>query len=133
MKKFSTLLNTFILFTFLTIGITVWPLTVKSQTQIFLSVIDDLPLMPGLSEDADGALSFDMANGRIAEITAAGTVEVGDVIDYYARTLPQLGWKLETSDRYLREEEVLNIDVAKSNEDSVQVIVHFRLSPVGTK
>ena len=133
MKIFSTLLNTFILFAFLTIATIGWPLTVKSQVQTFLSVIDDLPLMSGLREDSDGALSFDTANGRIAEISAAGMVEVGAVIDFYARTLPQLGWKLETSDRYLREEEILNIDVSKSNKDSMQVIVHFRLSPVGAK
>ena len=89
--------------------------------------------MPGLSEDVDRALSFDTANGRIAEITALGPVEAGAVIDYYAQTLPQLGWKLDTLDRYMREDEVLNIDVAKVKGDNVQVVVHFRLSPAGMK
>jgi len=133
MKTFSTLLKSHILLAFLTIGITGMPSMVKSQAPAFLSVVDDLPLMPGLREDAEGALSFDMANGRIVETTASGPVEAGVVIDYYARTLPQLGWKLKTLVRYIREDEVLNIDVAKSNGNRSQVMVHFRLSPAGTK
>jgi hypothetical protein len=133
MKFFSALLKPSILFAFLTICIVEMPSSVQSQTPAFLSVIDDLPLMPGLREDTDRALSFDTPNGRIAEITASGHVKAGGVIDYYARTLPQLGWQLLTLDRYMREDEVLNIDIAKSNEDSVHLFVHFRLSPAQTK
>jgi hypothetical protein len=133
MKTFSILLNSFILFNFLTISIVGMTSTVQSQAPVFLSVIDDFPLMPGLRENFDGALSFDTANGRIAEIAASGTVEAGAVIDYYARTLPQLGWKLEPLDTYVREDEVLNIIIESINGDSTQVIVHFRLSPAGKK
>ena len=133
MKTFSTLLNLYILFAFLTFGIIWMPSLVQSQSTTFLSVINDLPLMPGLSEDVEGALSFDMANGRIAETAATGSVKAGVVIDYYARTLPQLGWKLKTLVRYIREDEVLIIDVAKIIGNGAQVIVYFRLSPAGTK
>jgi hypothetical protein len=133
MKIFSTLLSSFILFSLLTVCITGVPLMAQSQAPAFLSVIDDLPLMPGLLENAGGALIFDTANGRIAENIASGPVEVGAVTDYYARTLPQLGWKLETLDRYIREGEVLSIDIDNSNGDSTQAVVHFRLSPTGTK
>ena len=105
----------------------------QSQAPDFISVIEDLPLMPGLSEDPDGAMSFDTANGRIAETTASGFVEPGDVIDYYKHALPQLGWKRVAATRYRREDEVLNIDVAKGSDEAVQVLVHFRLSPTMTK
>jgi len=133
MKILGTLKYSFILLAFLTIGTLCTPLIVQSQVPVFLSVIDDLPLMPGLRENFDGALSFDTANGRIAEIAASGTVEAGAVIDYYARTLPQLGWKLEPLDTYVREDEVLNIIIESINGNSTQVIVHFRLSPAGKK
>ena len=133
MKFFSNLLKSSTLIAFLTICIVEMPSSVQSQTPAFLSVIDDLPLMPGLREDTDRTLSFDTPNGRIAEITASGRVKVGGVTDYYSRTLPQLGWKLVTLDRYIREGEVLNIDIAESNEDGVYLLVHFRLSPSQTK
>jgi hypothetical protein len=130
MKILSTLKMFYILLAFLTIGT---PLIVQSQGPVFLSVIDDLPLMPGLRENFDGALSFDTANGRIAEIAASGSVEAGAIIDYYARTLPQLGWKMEPLDTYVREDEILNIIIESINGDSTRVIVHFRLSPAGKK
>ena len=65
--------------------------------------------MPGLSEDADGAMSFDTANGRIAETIASGQVVPENVLGYYKRALPQLGWKRLTATRYRREDEVLNL------------------------
>ena len=133
MKIFCTLLNSLILFTFLTIGMVGIPSMVESQAPAFLSVIDDLPLMPGLREDIDGSLSFDMANGRIAETKALGLVDPEVITEYYARTLPQLGWKLKTLVRYLREDEVLSIDIVKINAVNAQVVVYFRLSPAGTK
>ena len=133
MKTFSTQLNLIILFTILTISIIGMPSMAQSQAPAFFSVIDDLPLMPGLREDVDGALSFDTANGRIAETTASGLVKAGTVIDYYARTLPQLGWKFETLFHYMREGEALNIEVEKSKAESTRVLVHFRLSPAGVK
>jgi hypothetical protein len=133
MEFFSPLLKLLILITFTTVGIIGTPSTLKSQAPTFLSVIDDLPLMPGLLEDTGGALRFDTATGRIAETLASGPYEAKAVIDYYAQTLPQLGWKLENLDRYLREGEILSIDVANSNGKSVEAMVHFRLSPAGTK
>ena len=133
MKIFNVLSNPFTLLAFLTIGIIDLPSNALSQTPVFLSVIDDLPLMPGLREDTHEALSFDTAIGRIAEISASGAVEAGEIFAYYAGTLPQLGWKLETQSRYIREGEVLNIDVVKSSEDSGKMMVLFRLSPTGTK
>ena len=133
MKNFRDLLKPSVFGVFLIISIIELPSTGQSQAPAFLSVIDDLPLMPGLNEDMDMALSFDTANGRIAETTVSGLVQGSGVIDYYARTLPQLGWKLVSLDRYLREDEVLNIEIAKSNDDKKPLVVHFRLSPTRAK
>ena len=133
MKIFNAILNPFTLLIFLTIGIFEAPSTALSQAPAFLSVIDDLPLMPGLRENTNEALSFDTAIGRIAEITASGAVEAKEIFDYYSMALPQLGWKLETLDSYLREGEVLSIDVIKSAGDNGKMMVLFRLSPTGAK
>ena len=117
----------------MTISIFGIPSTVESQAPAFLSVIDDVPLMPGLREDVDGSLSFDMVNGRIAEAKASGPIDAEVITEYYAKTLPQLGWKLKTLIRYLREDEVLSIEIVKINGVNEQVMVYFRLSPAGTK
>ncbi|MDA0997913.1 MAG: hypothetical protein O2944_06875, partial [Proteobacteria bacterium] len=61
----------------------------------FLSGIEDLPLMPGLTEDADGAVNFETATGRIVEIKASGAVQSADITAFYAEVLPQLGWIAE--------------------------------------
>ena len=105
----------------------------QSQSPMFLNAIDDLPLMPGLTEDVDGALQFDTANGRIAEITASGIASPSSITGFYSRTLPQLGWRQITPERYQREGEVLVIEIVKLAENSLQVEVHFRLSPTGVK
>ena len=133
MKILNILLCTLFLINALTIGLMGHQASAQSQAPDFISVIEDLPLMPGLIEDADGAMSFDTANGRIAETIASGQVVPENVLGYYKRALPQLGWKRLTATRYRREDEVLIIDITKDDGGAVPVMVHFRLSPTKAK
>ena len=133
MKILSILLCTLFLINALTIGLMGHPALAQSQAPDFINVIEGLPLMPGLIEDVDSAMSFDTANGRIAETIASGQVEPGDILGYYKRALPQLGWKRLNAMRYQREDEVLIIDITKDNGGAVPVLVHFRLSPTKAK
>ncbi len=114
-------------------GLTFTILPVHAQTPVFLSVIEDLPLMPGFVEDSDSALKFETEAGRIAEITASGAGTISAVIDFYSRTLPQLGWRLETPTRYRREGEILILDVLQLDSKGAGVEVHFLLSPATAK
>ena len=58
----------------------------------FSNYIDDLPVMPGLTETEDG-YAFDIAQGgRMAEARLAGSADARVVRSFYAATLPQLGW-----------------------------------------
>ncbi len=43
----------------------------------FISVIEDLPLMDGLIENENAAVTFETAGGRIAEAEARGNVDPG--------------------------------------------------------
>ena len=45
----------------------------------FLSIAEDVPLMPGLTEIADTATVFDKPSGRIASTEARGTVTAASV------------------------------------------------------
>lgn len=93
----------------------------------FVSVIEDLPLMPGLSEAADSAMSFDSASGRIAEATAGGAVDAAAVQAFYGDTLPQLGWRPLGPGEYGRGDEQLRLIVETLADGAVEV--HFELRP----
>jgi hypothetical protein len=96
----------------------------------FASVIEDLPLMPGLKADDDRDVLFAEAQmGRIAETEAKGTVTIDAVYDFYRRTLPQLGWKVIDGRTYQREAEKLQIDATSSGTTTT---VRFNVKPVAS-
>lgn len=92
----------------------------------FLSVADDLPLMPGLAEDKDAATLFDKPGGRILTAEARGAVSRQTVAKFYADTLPQLGWRMLAADYFRREEEQLRLSY--DGRDGA-LIVRFELVP----
>jgi len=105
------------------------------ETSRFISVLDDLPLMQGLVEDADSATVFDTARGRIVEVFASGALKEGRVLAFYDETLPQLGWRRVASGLFRREGEVLSLEFSigqSSRPGSVRVLtVGFRVKPSG--
>jgi hypothetical protein len=67
----------------------------------FSSFIDDLPIMPGLSE-TDGGYAFDLSEGgRLAEARLAGAADAAVVRGFYAATLAQLGWRASEHEPYV--------------------------------
>ena len=67
----------------------------------FSSYIDDLPIMPGLSENDQG-YAFDLyQGGRLAEARLAGEADPAVVRGFYAATLTQLGWKASDNEPYV--------------------------------
>ena len=92
----------------------------------FLSRLEDLPLVPGLSEDTAAGLSFDSAGGRIVEAYAHGSLTEDQVLHFYEETLPQLGWTAESARQYRRGGERLRLEVMRSGQ---RLTVHYSLSP----
>ena len=123
----------FVIRLFLIVGCLVVVRPVSAQEAVFLSTIDDLPLMPGLTEDVDAALSFETAAGRIVEITASGPATAEAVSDYYHHSLPQLGWQQQAESRYVREGEILVIEYFEADPKAAGIMVQFRLSPQAAK
>lgn len=93
----------------------------------FLSVIDDVPLMPGLSERADAAVVFDKPEGRIVEAEASGRLTRAEVLKFYASSLPQLGWRTRGEGKFLRDREELVLSFVSGSGGSLTV--RFTLSP----
>ncbi len=75
----------------------------------YVGGVDDLPLMPGLSADGDATV-FDAPSGRVVDAIAQGRVSRAAVLDFYTRTLAELGWRGEGEGRFAREGEKLTIE-----------------------
>jgi hypothetical protein len=103
------------------------------ETQRFVSVIDDLPLIDGLIEDPGSATVFETAEGRIVEVFASGVLEQDQLLVFYDKTLPQLGWLRIKRGLFHREGEILSLEFSKKlkvRPESVSVLtVGFRIKP----
>jgi hypothetical protein len=88
----------------------------------YLSVYEDLPLAAGLVEVPGSALSFDSQDAE-----AKGPTDKILILKFYAQTLPQLGWIVDSPTQFHREQEVLRIDTTDLHKGLVQV--RFRVSP----
>ena len=95
----------------------------------YLASLEELPLMPGLTELADRGVDFDSPEGRIVEAYAQGPVARDDVLRFYAETLPQLGWAPVQPGLFRRDNEELRVDPV-SAEDPTRLTVRFALSPI---
>lgn len=92
----------------------------------FVAGIEDLPLMPGLTELSGSGFAFSSTGGRIVEGYAAGNVSEGEVLDFYKATLPQLGWQAASERSYRRQGERLSIDFVKGGGP---LTVRFTVTP----
>ncbi len=108
----------------LRICVAILALASAAHAQTYVAGIDDLPLMPGLA-DQDGFV-FDKPEGRIVETVAVGAMRPQAVAEYYAKVLPQLGWRPAPDGSYMRDNERLRI---AAREDGARVTVQFTLSP----
>ncbi len=97
-----------------------------AQQPGYVTQVEDLPLMPGLTEVADAGLVFDQPAGRIVEAYAQGQVTREEVLDFYRRALPPLGWKTLDTLRFGREGETLTLDFLNARD---RLIVRFSLTP----
>ena len=92
----------------------------------FVAGLEDLPLMPGLAMVEGGCVDFDTPQGRIVEAYAKGKASLAEVLNFYATTLPQLGWAAGGQGEYRREGEVLRLELYQGESE---LTVRFYLSP----
>lgn len=98
-----------------------------ADTPRFFSVMQDVPLMPGLIELGDQAVVFDKPGGRFAESLAdLGGQSAESVTSYYAQSLPQFGWAADGQNRFEREGEVLAFEFEQA---AGRGLVRVSLSP----
>ncbi len=90
----------------------------------FFSMLQDVPLMPGLEEIADQTVSFDKPEGRIIESEAQmHDLTKDQVLNFYQRTLPQFGWGKIVENRFFRNNEFLEIYFDENDGRNVVKII----------
>jgi hypothetical protein len=94
----------------------------------FFSSMQDIPLVPGITELSDQAVTFDKPQGRIVESVAE--IETGNpagVKKAYEDTLPQLGWRRVSDNSYARAGESLILNFEKyEGRNFVRIMVRPR-------
>jgi hypothetical protein len=97
-----------------------------AETQFFESLYD-VPIMPGLEELPEMAMSFDKPDGRISQAAAySDTLKEDDIAAFYKQSLPQMGWDQKSQGTYVRDGEELKISVEKTGASQ---LVKFQLKP----
>ena len=93
----------------------------------FLTSLDDIPLMTGLTEQVNEGVAFETPAGRIIDAEVRGPHgDLGTILSFYDATLASLGWQMLGHGRYLREGEVLQITPSRFASG---VRVDFSLTP----
>jgi hypothetical protein len=92
----------------------------------FVPGIEDLPLMAELHAIEGSGFAFDTAAGRLVEAYAGGDVTREAVAEFYAQTLPALGWQADGERLWRREGETLAIEFVDGTDP---LTVRFQLSP----
>lgn len=93
---------------------------------VYFSVMDDLPLMQGMTERKDEAFFFDKPNGRIAAFAAQVSATPDDVRRFYGQALPPLGWRELSPGIFVRDEDKLRITLESK---AGQTLVRFSVTP----
>ena len=97
---------------------------------VFLSGFEDLPLMAGLTQVVGNGILFDTPQGRIVQASAVGTVSKSSVMQFYAETLPQLGWVRVDDAEFQREGETLRVEFTDLNQ---RLEVRFLVEPTANE
>ena len=107
-----------ILFAFLFLSF----ITAAQAATQYSAAIEDLPLMPDMTEDKSSVVIFDAPEGRIIETNAKTGSGAAEVSAWYNAALPPLGWQPTSALSFRRDREKLVINIDKG-------VAHFKISP----
>ena len=112
----------------------IFPITLPSaafdrESARFLSVLPEMPLMPGVDEVPDSAFIFEGASGRIIEVTAVSHINIDAIQTFYATSLPQLGWIISGVGEFRQDDEILRIKLILDWPEPTQTGLRFVLHP----
>ncbi len=103
---------------------------VKASEQVFFTDLPDIPVMQGLFEQTSDQINFGNASGRVVQAFAQGQgLSADKVIQFYAETLPELGWTQSAPGQFYRGDEVLKITSEQLLEGGIRIQVALAPKP----
>jgi hypothetical protein len=94
------------------------------------TILDDIPLMPGLQLDDDKNLVRILPqSGKGYPVITVGILDVDDIYNFYKRTLPPLGWTATSGRDYARGDLSLHINAHADGKLSTVTFTEKSESP----
>ncbi len=87
----------------------------ETEARGFVAGFEDIPLMEGLKQTESDDIVFgnEETSYREAQLVAVRKKSFKDIQDFYLKTLPQLGWNIQSHEasslKFSRENEILEI------------------------
>ena len=93
----------------------------------FVPGISDLPVPANFHLLQDSSGVFNNGFGRLVTANFKGKANEEDIIDFYNKTLPALGWRKKERLKYTRSGETLIIKITEINQ--TELLINFQLMP----
>ena len=93
----------------------------------FVPGIADLPVPASFYLDSESSSIYNDNYGRLVTASFIGKAKQEEILDFYYKTLPALGWKKEEFLHFSREGEILTINIIAKNQE--ELIINFQLNP----
>ncbi len=88
--------------------------------EAFMPQTQDIPLMNGLSVDVNDDMNFDTPAGQLITLEAKSTsLKAQQILNYYHKTLPEMGWQETRKNYYTRDKDSVTISVIRSKKPAV--------------
>ena len=100
-----------------------------ANMQEYVSGVNDLPLYHGFELQGGGdSVSYDSMAGRLIDAKyISKTANIENVRSFYDSTLPELGWNKISGESFVRDGEVLKVNVNRG-EEGVELKITVRPS-----
>lgn len=88
--------------------------------------MEDIPLYKDMNYVEDSLVLFDKVEGRYVSSEIIGNYHRDEVVEFYNKTLPNLGWKKISREIFKRSDEILEIKFSEINN---KTLVFFSIYP----
>ena len=101
-------------------------LLIANENIVFVEGIDDLPIFGNMKNNNESLVVFDTNEGRLIKTEIYGEAKLEHAKKFYNSILPNLGWKVEESNSFKREKEILIINY---KENKKNLLIVFKILP----
>jgi hypothetical protein len=125
MSKIKTLITSFLISVLVTLGA-----VAAAGNEKFVPGVSDLPVPTNFYLKHDSSSIFHEEEGRIIDASFIGRATESEVEEFYNLTLRALGWKRVEKLVYIRESEILRIEVQEIDDSQLNNLeINFSLRP----